>query len=146
MALPFGPPLFPKAEAACPQWQDIQEVIKVQAPQVRWLSIWRYDQATLAQKRVGIFSQNLCCRQARGNSLSWPNRIDRGGLFQPVEGVSHQKEVQILHCFCGPLILIAFCAPPNRQFCCRDHACQATIWKVCSQARCPHLHPMLSLW
>jgi hypothetical protein len=28
-------------------------------PQVRWLSIWRDDQATLVQQRVGIFSRNL---------------------------------------------------------------------------------------
>ncbi len=39
MALPFEPPLFPKAEAACPQWQDPQEIVEAQAPQVRWLSI-----------------------------------------------------------------------------------------------------------
>jgi hypothetical protein len=35
------------------------------------------------------------------------------GVFCPVEGVSHQEAVQKLHCFCGPLLLIAFCAPPN---------------------------------
>jgi hypothetical protein len=40
MALPFGPPLHPKAEAARPQWQDPQEVVEAQAPQVYWLSIW----------------------------------------------------------------------------------------------------------
>jgi hypothetical protein len=70
MALPFGPPLFPKAEVACPQWQDTQEIVKAQAPQVRWLSIWRDDQAILVRQSIGIFSQNLCCRQAGGASLS----------------------------------------------------------------------------
>ncbi len=52
MALPFGPPLLPKAEAACPQWQDTQEIVKALAPQVHWLSIWCNDQATLAQQRI----------------------------------------------------------------------------------------------
>jgi hypothetical protein len=32
MALLFGEPLFPKAEAACPQWQGTQEIVKAQAP------------------------------------------------------------------------------------------------------------------
>jgi hypothetical protein len=35
------------------------------------------------------------------------------GFFCPVEGVSHKEVVQVLHCFCGPLLPIAFCAPPN---------------------------------
>jgi hypothetical protein len=32
MALPSGPPLIPKAEAACSQWQDTQEIVEAQAP------------------------------------------------------------------------------------------------------------------
>jgi hypothetical protein len=104
---------FQKAEAACPQWQDTQEIVEAQAPQVRWLSIWRDDQVTLARQRVSTFSPNLSCHQARGDSLSRPNGIDRGGLFCPVEGVSHQEAVQILHCFCRLLLSILFCAPPN---------------------------------
>jgi hypothetical protein len=99
MALPSGPPLLPKAEAACPQWQDIQEIVKAQAPQVRWLSIWCNDQVTLARQRVGTFSQNLCRHQAGGESLIQPNGINGGGIFWPVEGFSHQEGVQILHCF-----------------------------------------------
>ncbi len=102
-----------KVEVACPQWQDTQEIVKVQAPQVRWMSIWCNDQATLVRQRVGIFSRNLCCHQDKGDSLSQPNEINRGGLFCPVEGVSHQEEVKILHFFGGPLLPIAFHAPPN---------------------------------
>jgi hypothetical protein len=62
---------FQKSEAACPaQWQDTQEIVEAQAPQVHWLSIWCDDQATLVRQRVGTFSRNLCCHQARGDSLS----------------------------------------------------------------------------
>jgi hypothetical protein len=62
---------------------------------LRWLSIWRDHQATLASQRVSIFSQNLCCCQAGGDSRSRPNGINRCGLFCPVKGVSHQEAVQI---------------------------------------------------
>jgi hypothetical protein len=67
---------------------------------------WRGKESALSHK-------NLCRHQAEGDSLSQPNGIDRGGLFWPVEGVSNQEAVQTLHCFCGPLLPIAFCAPPN---------------------------------
>jgi hypothetical protein len=113
MALPSGPHLLLKAEAAHPQWQDTQEIVEAQALQVCWLSIWCNEQVTLARQRVGTFSQNLCRHQAGGDSVSQPNGINRGKIFHPVEGVSHQEAVQILHCFCGPLLTIAFCAPPN---------------------------------
>jgi hypothetical protein len=33
--------------------------------------------------------------------------------YRNVEGVSHKEAVQVLHCFCGPLLPIAFHAPPN---------------------------------
>jgi hypothetical protein len=113
MALPFRPPLFQKAEVACPQWQDTQEIIEAQAPQVRWMSILRDDQATLARQRVGIFSQSLCCGQAGGDGLRQPNGINSGGLFGLGERVSHQEGVQILPYFCGPLLPIVFRAPSN---------------------------------
>ncbi len=90
-ALPFGTPLFPKTEAACPQWQDPQDIVKAQAPQVCLLSIWYDDQVTLAWQRVGFFSQSLCCCQARGDSLSWLNRISRGGLFAQVKDTLTKK-------------------------------------------------------
>jgi hypothetical protein len=92
MALPFGPPLLPKAEAACPQWQGTQEIVKIHAPQMHCMSIWHNDQATLVQQRVGIiFSQNLCHHQARGDSLSQPNGINRGGFFAQLKGLLTKK-------------------------------------------------------
>jgi hypothetical protein len=35
------------------------------------------------------------------------------GFFCPFEGISHKEVIQVLHCFCGPLLPIAFRAPPN---------------------------------
>jgi hypothetical protein len=55
------------------------------------LSIWHDDQATLVRQRVGIFLQNLPCRQAGGDGLSQPNGINRGGLFTQLKGSLAKK-------------------------------------------------------
>jgi hypothetical protein len=91
MAL-FGPPLFSKAEAACPQWQDTPEIVEAQAPQVRWVSIWCNDLATLVQQRFGIFSQSLHRHQAGGDGLSQPNGINRGGVIAQLKGSLTKKQ------------------------------------------------------
>ncbi len=52
LALPFGSPYLRKAEAACPQWQNSQEIGSAQSPQVRRMSLQRDDQDSLARQRV----------------------------------------------------------------------------------------------
>ena len=48
----FRSPHLRKAEAACPQWQNSQEIGPAQSPQVRRMSLWRDDQDSLARQRA----------------------------------------------------------------------------------------------
>jgi hypothetical protein len=109
MALPFGPPLLPKAEAACPQWQDTQEIVEAQAPQVRWMSIWCSDQANLARQRVVIFSKKSLSPPSWGDSLSQSNGIDRGGIFAQLKGSLTKKRYRYCTVFVDNFSLCITC-------------------------------------
>jgi hypothetical protein len=63
---------FQKLKQLALNGEIAKKLTKLKPPQaqVHWLSIWHKDQATLARQRVGIFSQSLCCYQAKGDGLS----------------------------------------------------------------------------
>ena len=56
---------------------------------------------------------------------------------------THQGAVQMLHHFCGQLLLSALCAPPNQWLCQGDHGRQTSLQELCHQSWC--LHQALSL-
>jgi hypothetical protein len=69
MALLPWPLTFLQAQATRHQWQNPQEARQGRATQVRRLSLWRYDEDSLARQRDQGFSRSLCCNQAGGVHL-----------------------------------------------------------------------------
>jgi hypothetical protein len=115
MALPVGPSPLSQTQAAGLQWRDPQEIDKAHHPQMRWLSVWRNDQATLARQRVQVFSRSLYRNQAGGDCLRQSNDFNQGGVLCPIERIVHQEALQVLRNFCGQLLTSAIRAPPSRR-------------------------------
>ena len=146
MALPVGTSTLSQTETAGSQWRDPQEIGEAHRPQMRWLSVRRNDQATLARQRVQVFSRSLYRNQAGGDCLCRSNDFNRGGVLRPIERSAHQEALQVLHNFCGQLLTSAICAPPSRRHCRRDDEGQTCVREICGRAWCLHQALPLRQW
>ncbi len=146
MALPPWSPYLPKAQAACPQWQDPVEARQGAASQVCRLPIWHDDKASLARQGNQGRPRSLCCNQTWRVRLSQSNDINGGGILCTIERRTHQEALQMCHRLCRPLQPPPIRPPPACQWIRRNTRHQACPRAVRGRTRSQNPTLPLQQW